>query len=385
VEIRVVSDAQDSYAGLPETVPAMILLPVAITSQIPQSMVRTLEEELRRQLVNDKRLKPVTMGKWLASAFGQRKADNPFELFAAIRAEQYTVPLQVLCRPSMFRSQDYFVVHLDVFSLAGTPYPVSVLRFFREEENISQVVSACLEELYLRFFLPGRGAAKKRIVVDSFKLEFRKLLELESGEFEFIGTPFISQYGMPLREGDDFFSLLLGYSLAATDMVQVMRLADFSDYAGDRNISLSQADYIIRGRVQLSDEMNVLYADVYAPGGGAKIAGIRHPFKEPGFKNIWDACQEAAALITGRLFPPESFGVVPPLEARDQGFFAGNMFIGWDRVPRYVLPRGMHEIATGSYLRQTEDEVFYVLLDTENRVFTGREGKYVWNLLKKRE
>jgi hypothetical protein len=131
--------------------------------------------------------------------------------------------------------------------------------------------------------------------------------------------------------------------------------------------------------------MNVLYADVYAPGNGAKIAGVRHPFTDPGFKNIWDACQEAAALIVERLFPPESFGAVPPLEARDQGFFAHNMFIGWDRIRRYILPRGLHEIVTGSYLRRMEGDPFYVLLDTENKVFTGREGRYVWNLLRKRE
>jgi hypothetical protein len=81
------------------------------------------------------------------------------------------------------------------------------------------------------------------------------------------------------------------------------------------------------------------------------------------------------------------------------------MFIGWDSVENLVLPKGMHEIQTGSYFRAntmmksyeypvistTENveqkipsvKTFYVLLDTIDRVFMDREGEYVWNFLNK--
>jgi hypothetical protein len=162
-----------------------------------------------------------------------------------------------------------------------------------------------------------------------------------------------------------------------------MRLADFSDYA-ESAAAAGAADYIIRGRVQLSDEMNILYADVYAAQGGAKLLGVRHPFRESGLKDIWDACQEAAAVIIENIFPAQAFGRVPRLAAKGSGFFRLGRFIGWDSLGRYVLPRGMHEIQTGSYLApDNNSEVFHVLLDTEDRLFLNREGEYVWNLLKK--
>ncbi|MCL1818870.1 MAG: hypothetical protein FWG35_08050, partial [Spirochaetaceae bacterium] len=272
---------------------------------------------------------------------------------------------------------------------AGSPYPVSVLRFFREGEE-AEALSACLEELYARFF--ARREDKKRVAIESFGLEFRKLLELESGEFEFIAAPLVVHSGITLREGDDFYSLLVGYCLAATDMVEVMPLADFADYAEAKALS-AEADYLVRGRVQLSEEMNVLFVEVFAAGTGTRLLGLRHPFRESGLAAVWEACREAAFLIIENLFPAAAFGQTPPLAAEGRGFFRNSMLIGRDRLERYLLPRGMHEIRLGSYLRQDEPpgegedksspRVFYVLLDTENRIFRDREGEYVWNLLRK--
>jgi hypothetical protein len=392
-QLRTLTDAQDSYAALAETVPALLVLPASAASSVPQETVHALEEAFRRRLVAAGKLKPVTMGKWLASTFGRRKAANPFAFLSSLREERYTVPLLALCKPHVFGVPGFYGLHLNVFPFADSPYPISVLRFFREEEDPGEVLEACLEELFARLPFPRKEEGKKRVAVESFRLEFRKLLELESGEFEFIGAPLAVQSGLALREGDDFFSLLLGYCLAATDMVRVMRLADFSDYADTSRAGAGDADYIVRGRVQLSDEVNILYADVYAPGGGAKILGVRHPFQGSSLQIVWEACREAAALIIENLFPGSAFGGVPPLSAEGRGFFHNAMLIGRDRLARYLLPRGMHEIRLGSYLRQDGEpsggeqepaaEVFYVLLDTENRIFRGRQGEYVWNLLKK--
>ena len=430
-EVLVVSDTQDKYTALPDTLPAVIMLPTAATSLVLPDTIRSYDDELRKQLVHDGRLKPLLMGKWLATTFAQNRAVNPFEVFTSIRAEQYTVPLQAVCKTFIFRSEDYYVIQLNVFSLDANPYPVNVLRFFQDEKDIPNIVSACLEEMYARFFVQNRGAGKKRIAMESFKLDFLKLLAMESGEFEFIAAPLVTQYGLTLREDDDFFSVITGYLFAATDMFQVMRFSDFSEYSGTGAITASHADYIIRGRIQLADEINILYVDVYTTEDNIKIVTVKHPFKDPSLKNIWDACQAAVSLIVENILPSDSYGFVPPLEVPEHGFYYKNMFIGWDNLKHYTLARGMHEITTGSYLRQTEDEniplednassslsgltamipkpgislpqtpsatekksatkkkessvtkVFYILLDTENRIFTDREGEYVWNLLKK--
>jgi hypothetical protein len=387
-ETLVISDAQDNYAALPASLPAIALLPASLASGVSRETVSELEDELRRQFAAGGKFKPVTLDKWLASAFTQPRAADPFALLEALREERYPVPLQALCKPSMFISEGYLILHLSVFPLSGSPYPLSVLRFFKEGGDIREAVSACLEELDARFAAafhePETG--KKRIVVENFSLEFRKLLELESGEFEFIGAPFITQHGFILRDADDFFSLFLGYSLEAAGIARVMRSAGLADYAQSGKAAPSRADYVIRGRVQLSDEMNILYADVTETAGGKPVLGLRHPFRETDFKSIWDACQEAACLILEGLYPPGSLTRVPPLSARGSGFFRDSMLIGWDRLERMVFPKGMYEIKTGSRLRQSAEasaKTFYILLDTENLIFEDREGKYVWNLLQK--
>jgi hypothetical protein len=60
------------------------------------------------------------------------------------------------------------------------------------------------------------------------------------------------------------------------------------------------------------------------------------------------------------------------------------MFAGWDAMDNLILPKGMHEIHTGSYLKEDADaKTFYILLDTMDQVFTDKEGEYVWNFLNK--
>jgi hypothetical protein len=390
-QTRLISDTQDSYAALAETVPALLVLPASAASPVAQETLHALEEALRRRLVADGKFRPVTMGKWLAASFSRRKAASAFAFLSALREERYSAPLLALCKPHVFGVPGFYGLHLNVFPLAGSLYPVSVLRFFREDEDPAEVAAACLEELSARFLSASGEEGKKRVAVESFRLEFRKLLELESGEFEFIEAPLAVQNGLTLRETDDFFSLLVGYCLAATDMLKVMRLADFSDYARAEEAGRENADYLVRGRLQLSEEVNILYADVYAAGGGAKIFSVRHPFQGSGLKTVWEACREAASRIIEHLFPAQAFGRVPPLAAEGRGFFHNSMLIGQDSLEHYLLPRGMHEIRVGSYLReatagkeeQTGAEVFYVLLDTESKIFRGRQGEYVWNLLKK--
>ncbi|MDR1624925.1 MAG: hypothetical protein LBT33_00155 [Spirochaetia bacterium] len=387
-EAIVVSDAQDAYDALPAGLPALALLPAWAASGVPRETLAGLEEELRRQLVFGGKFRPVTMGKWLDSAFTRPRAEGPFVLLAALREERYPAPLEALCKPSVFVGGGYGILHLVFFPLAGSPYPFAVMRFFREGEDIKPLVAACLEELPLRLAAARREAetGKKRVVLEGFALEFRKLLELESGEFEFIGAPFITQQGFVVREGDDFFSFFLGYGLEASGLVRVMPGAALGDYAEGGKRDPARADYLVRGRVQLSDQMNILYAEVVEASGGGVLLGLRHPFRGTDFRSIWDACQEAARLILEGLHPPGSLVRLPPLAAAGRGFFRDGMLIGWDRLERAVLPKGMYEIRTGSPLRQGGDpwaKTFYVLLDRENLVFEDREGKYVWNLLQK--
>jgi hypothetical protein len=143
-------------------------------------------------------------------------------------------------------------------------------------------------------------------------------------------------------------------------------------------------------------------------------------------KNIWNAYREISVKIIEVLSPVSNYGIVPSLNAPERGLYVNNMFAGWDTIDNFILPKGMHEIHTGSYFRagtlmhgferplflvteedepnffeklfkkdkkkeepiivlpkKTGADTFYVLLDTMDRMFADREGEYVWNFLNK--
>jgi hypothetical protein len=340
------------------------------------------------------------------------KANSPFAFMNAIKDERYTVPVQYICKPYIFKSDDFFIFNLNVYPLA-TYYPVNIIRFFSGPDDLAKVLQSCLDELYIRLPASNQQNTRKRIAIQTFKLEFLKLVALQSGEFEFIPTPFIMENGVNLRDGDDFFSRMLGYILTSTDLFQVMRPEDFADFSNS-NITSTYGDYIIQGRVQLSDEMCVLYVDLKDVIDATKSIVIRYPLQDVSLKSLWNAYRDISTHIVSYIYTTQSFGIVPELFAQGRGFYANNMFVGWDSLSNFILPKGMHEISTGSYYRaevpdraferpaetttkkkakakknepdtnnQPGHETFYVLLDVLDRVYTDRGGEYAWNLLKK--
>jgi hypothetical protein len=392
-EIKVVTDMQDRYAAL--TVPALIMLPVTASSAVPGEITQYLGEILPRRLVSDGKLRPVTMQKWLFSTFNETKAKGPFELLDALKAERYTVPLQYIGKPYIFKCENYFVLTLDLYPFA-TYYPVTTVRFFAGKEDLDKVLTSCLDELYARLASVQRDG-KKRVVVQGFKLDFLKLVALESGEFEFIPTPFIEQHAVALREGDDYFSRILAYTLASTNLFQSLRTTDFADYA-EPGVVANRADYVIQGRVQLSAEMCVLYVDLFDSRETAKILSIKYPLERFSLKDVWDAYQDVSTRIVSSVYGADTYGKVSTLTEKGRGFYLDSMFIGWDTLENFILPKGMYSITTGSYYRaetthsafesvkrQTNPGVgtYFIFLDTLDHVFTDRDGEYAWNLLKK--
>ena len=76
------------------------------------------------------------------------------------------------------------------------------------------------------------------------------------------------------------------------------------------------------------------------------------------------------------------------------------MFIGWDKIENFILPRGKHIIYTGTYFNQDNNAViknrkkavdingslyrsFFLYLDERNWLFRGKDGDRVWNLMEK--
>jgi len=384
VETKVVTDLQDRYNAL--NAPGIIMLPASGISAVSVDLLAQIEKELFKQLVNAGKLKPVRMQRWLATTYAN-KANNPFTIMNAIKAEQYAVPLQYIGKPVVFIGDSLCYFGLYVYSLE-TYYPTVILRQFLLSDSAENLISSCLEELQLRLSQPPASGTRKRVLIDEFKLDFLRLAELPSGEFEFISAPFFDAGGTTLRDGDDFFSRTMGYILTTTDMFQTVQIGDFKEYSNAVVSNTSTlVDYRVQGRVQLSEHECVLYVDVIDVRSGAKVVSLRHPLLLYSYEKVWNAYREFSAQIIAKLFDKESYGTVPRLDSKGRRFYTNNMFIGWNVLENYVLPRGLHVISTGSAfgIENRRDSVnsYHVLLDYQGIVYTDREGKHIWNLLKK--
>lgn len=409
VEIRVITELQDRYNAL--DVPAMIMLPIAGTSAVPADLLGQIEKELSIQLVNAGKVKPVVMQKWLLANYGSAKANNPFVLINAIKAEHYVVPVQYIGKASIFKSENKYVFMLNIYPVA-TYYPITILRIFNNTNETEAMLASCLDEMNIRLFQPTPNDSQKRVIIDKFRLELVKLIELETGEFEYISAPFIEHNGVPVRDGDDYFSGILGYVLATTNLFRPIRPAEFSEYTNSTG-SAAYADYYIRGRVQVSEKECILYLDLQDLRTGANIAAVRHPLTEYSLEIVWNAYRDLSHQIISAVFDKETFGVVPTLSAPNRGFFMNNMFIGWETLENFILAKGLHIISTGSYYRAFGSEnsgsmeiagnnqktnisspsgnsrafgaanAYFVLVDFVTRIYTDRDGEHIWNLLRK--
>ncbi|MBN1616869.1 MAG: hypothetical protein JW875_06105 [Spirochaetales bacterium] len=406
--VKVITEMQDRYNALPVTVPAVAMLPTGYTSAIPLEIVSDLEREIYRQMVLKRIAKPVLMNKWLFTTFAKKKADNPFAVFRAISAEQYVVPVQLMCKPYLFKNGDLYGIRLAFYQISEEYYPVETFRLFLSPNDIPRIVTSCLEEFSARKKTPVVTSLKKKILVEDFRIEFRKLIELESGEFEYIVAPFIHQDDVTLRQGDEYFSLLCAYVFSSTEFYASVLAPDFTDIAYTSGISTQNADYIIRGRVQLSDQMCIMYVDLVEAKSGTKVIAIRQPIPNYNLQTLWNTFRKISSYITEKIFTRESFGVVSNISSFGKSFYTKGVFIGWDEVKDYVFPKGVIAIETGSFCKPLDDakptleeeerqkksknkvdetvpsvRIFYPFYDAEYRLFVDREGEYVWNLLNK--
>ena len=383
-EVRVVTDMQDRYSAMPETLPAVVVLAASATSGVPLEVLNEFNRQLVRCLVVQNKVKPVLMNKYLSATFLNNKAETPFALLQALAEERYTVPLSLICKPFIFKNEQTYIIRLAFYSLQGSPYPIEIIRSFSKNKQLVSAVNSCLEEFAVRYFTDSKKTHKKKVLIQEFQLEFLKLVELTSGEFEFVSTPFIQQTDFTLKAGDDYFSLFLGYILSSTNMFETFRLADFQEFADVKNTSHKTADYIIRGRVQLTEQIGFLYADLIDASRGTKLLAVKHPLKDFSLSSLIDAYREISWLFTQKIFPADSVYLVPVLEESGSAFYCNDRLIGWNTLNYFFLPAGMHTIDSKPYINNSgKMHTYYVLLDAEQHIFTDKEGKYAWNLLQK--
>lgn len=382
-EIRVVTDLQDRYNAL--VAPGIVMLPMSGTSVVSPDFLIKIENELYKQFVNNGKLKPVKMQSWLLTKY-TNKSNNPFAVINDIKAEQFSLPVQYIGKPVVFMDNNRYYFIINIYPME-TYYPLIIFRQLTSLDTVNDMIASCIEELHTRLSQPPSKGIRKRVVIDDFKIDFFRLVE-QKDEFEFIAAPFIEKKGIVLREGDDFFSRIMGYILATTNLFEIFQLGDFKEYSNSViSNNSTMADYRIKGHVQLTEQECVFYVEVFNISSGASVISLRYPLLSYSFEAVWSIYRQISVQIIAKLFDQESYGIVPNLASAGRGFFANNMFVGWNTLENFVLARGLHVIYTGSSYRiaagSNTVNSYHVILDNQSMVYKNREGRRIWNLINK--
>jgi hypothetical protein len=399
-DVIVITEMQDAYDAISEITPAVCMLGVSATSAVPDSMQQNLSDQLNRFMTLSGMFKPVSMEKWLVSKYGINKCKNIFTLMNDLKAERYPVMLDGICKPYLFKDGEWYVMYIELMPFKLNGYPLMALRIFKKPEQIPEMVTACINDLGVLYSTGSWQKGKKRIAVAPFDVECRKMVGLKSGEFEYITTSFTEQDGVTFRDTDDFFSRLFSYVFTTTGMFSGCPVGAVPEYAGTGNIDSSTADYLLRGRVQLTDEVNIYYVDFINLRTNTKIRSAKFFTSDFSLSGTWKLMHDVLTVFCGDTLGKDSFGIIPTITSPSQGFYIDNMFAGWDTLGEVPLSRGKHRIRAGTYVepypeqaemtdsvetKNSENNIrnYFVYVDTRTWLFKGKDGEYVWNLLEK--
>lgn len=248
----------------------------------------------------------------------------------------------------------------------------------------------------------------KKIIINDFSTSYRRLVTLESGEFEFVETPFLEAGGTTLRQGDKFFSRIVSYAFDTSFMFKSMHYSDLSPYTPQSLKSTQVADYIIDGEVLFSDCFSLVTISLRDAKTGAVLSVYKIPFTEFSAQQLWSCAREIVSRIVFDRFPATQFSVIPELIAENGALYVNNQFIGWSKVEGLVLPRGRFRFDTGDYKSSFKNynldsfdleskaisgtstttqsilpikHSYFIFIDDKCHLYVDREGEYFWNLI----
>ncbi|MGN0384112.1 MAG: hypothetical protein ACI4DS_07570 [Eubacterium sp.] len=392
---------QEKYDALSDLVPGYAMLPINTTSVIPAYIAEEVQNEIYRAMINTKKLKPVSLEKWLIGKYGLKKAKNSQDFIYTLADEHYPCLMSGVCQPFIFESSSGYVLILSFYRFIDKGFPITVLRNISNLSLLTEALNAMLAEynaiIENKIFENGK---KYKIIVKPFNLECRTYIGQSTGEFDYISCNFIEQDGVTIRSQDDMFSRLFAYMLYTTEMVRSVATVDLNQYVNEKYDSYEYADYVIEGRVQLTDQINIFHVCLRDAKNNKVIKEVKFFNSDFTISGIWDSYHNIIYSLADSIFGKDCYGVVPDISIPGQGLFINNIFIGWDKLEKCVLPKGKHFIYTGDYFkpdsaisvknkRKSVDingnlyRSFFLFLDDRNWIFRGKDGERVWKLLEK--
>lgn len=392
---------QEKYDALSEVVPGYVMLHINSTSSIPLYISEEIQKELYKAMVNTEKMKPVSLDKWLIGKYGMEKAKNSKDFIYALADERYPCLISGTCQPFLFESSNGYVLMLSFYRFSDNGFPITIIRTIENLNMISKVINAMLSE-YLaivesKTFESGK---KYKVIVKPFVLESRTYIGQSTGDFDYIPSSFIEQDGVTIKPEDDYFSRVFSYLLYTTEMVQTVSAIDLNQYVKTDYDSYAYADYVIEGRIQLTDQINIYHIALRDAKSNKLIKDVKFFNSEFSLAGVWDSYHNIIFSLADSLFGKDNYGVVPDIKTPGQGLFINNIFLGWDKLEKCVLPKGKHFIYTGDYLKPDANvsvkdksksvdingnlyRSFFLFLDDRNWIFRGKDGERVWKLLGK--
>jgi len=382
---------QQIYDGFNEEVPVYIMLKTQSTSVIADYELKTYDEVVKRVMVKTEKIKPVTMDKWLYDSFGQKKAKNSLEFISKLADERYPVPVVGVCQPYLFKISTGYVVQLSFYRFEDKGYPLTVLRNISSFEQLFDALEAMISE-YSNIVENGftKKNSKIKVLVKPFELDCRKYIGQSDGVFDYIIASFIEQDGVVIKPEDDMFSRLFSYLLHTTCMVQPLATIDLNQYVEKNYNSVSNVDFYIEGKIQLTDQINIFNINLFNAKSGKLIKNVKYFISDFSIDGTWTAYRNIITSLADDLFGVNNYGVVPDVNIPGQGLFLNNVFIGWNVLTKCVLPKGKHIIYTGSFFKpdvkvkvKNKNKAtdingdlyrsFFIYLDDRNWLFRGKD------------
>lgn len=392
---------QEKYDALSEVVPGYVMLHINSTSGIPSYISEEIQKNIYKAMVNTEKMKPLSLDKWLIGKYGMEKAKNSKDFIYALADERYPCLITGVCQPFLFEASNGYVLLLSFYRFSDNGFPVTVVRTIENLSALTDVINAMLSE-YLaivesKAFEQGN---KLKIIVKPFVLESRTYIGQSTGDFDYIPSSFIEQDGVTIKPEDDYFSRIFSYLLYTTEMVQSVSAIDLNQFVNTKFDSYAYADFVIEGRVQLTDQINIFHIALRDARTNKLIKDVK--FFNPDFSlaGLWDSYHNIIYSLADSIFGEENYGVVPDIKTPGQGLFINNIFLGWDKLEKCVLPKGKHFVYTGDYLKPDSSvsvkdkskavdingnlyRSFFLFLDDRNWIFRGKDGERVWKLLEK--
>lgn len=390
------AELQERYDSLPDMTVSLCMLHVRKAADVPEKTALEFENEVKKQMVLTGYFKPVSLDKWLAVKYGKIKADSVFSFVEDLASERYPINMGGICEPSLFKSGKRYVVNIKIYPFSQKGYPLEAVRIVESRGKIRSMVTGCLSDL--KQLYDGRTwyGKKTRIAVAPFEIDCKKLIEQHSGEFEFIKTSFSEEEGVTIKETDDYFSHICSYIFNTTGIFSSVSLGGISDYvipyAGGSGTS---AEYLVKGKIQLTDKMNIYYIDLYNAETGKLIKRFSTVSTVFTLEEMWRIFSIMAQNICAYTCGSGNYAVLPEIRQKGRCFYIDGLFAGWERTGGLPMLKGRHIIRTGTYIcadivnnpendmKKDNKDVFINMTDEKTWVFIGRQGEYVWNLLGK--